>query len=29
MVARGHMWLPGGMCGCWGACVVVGGMRGC
>ena len=22
MVARGHVWLPGGMHGCWGACVV-------
>ena len=25
MVARGHLWLPGGVCGCWGACVVAGG----
>ena len=25
MVARGHVWLPGGMHGCQGACVVAGG----
>ena len=32
VVAGGHAWLPGGVCGCW-ACVVAGGggrgMRGC
>ena len=21
----GHVWLLGGMCGCWGACMVAGG----
>ena len=27
---RGHVWLPGGMHGCQGACVVAGeGMHGC
>ena len=26
MVARGHAWLPGGVCSCQGACVVVGGV---
>ena len=25
---RGHAWLPGGMHGCGGVCVVAGGMRG-
>ena len=37
MVARGHawlpgvhVWLPGGMHGCWGACLVAkGGVHGC
>ena len=36
MVAGGHVWLPGGMRGCQGACMVarghawlLGGMRGC
>ena len=24
-VHGGHVWLPGGVCGCWGACVVAGG----
>ena len=24
MVAGGHAWLPRGMCGCWGACMVAG-----
>ena len=25
MVAGGHAWLLGGMCGCWGVCMVAGG----
>ena len=25
MVAGGHAWLLGGMCGCRGACMVAGG----
>ena len=29
VVATGHVWLLGGMRGCWGACVVVGGVHGC
>ena len=28
-VVGGHVWLPGGMHGYWGACVVVGGVHGC
>ena len=28
MVAEGHVWLPGGVCGCGMACVAVGGMCG-
>ena len=29
VVAGGHAWLPGGMHGCRGVCVVVGGVHGC
>ena len=29
MVARGHVCLLGGVCGCWGVCVFVGGVCGC
>ena len=25
----GHAWLLGGVCVCWGACMVVGGICGC
>ena len=25
----GHVWLWGGMCGCWGACMAVGDICGC
>ena len=29
MVTGGHTWLPGGMCGCQGVCMVAGGVCGC
>ena len=29
VVTGGHVWLPGGICGCRGACVVARGMHGC
>ena len=29
MVARGHVWLPGGVCGCWVGAWLPGGVRGC
>ena len=28
MVGRGHVWLAGGVHGCWGTCVVAGGCVG-